>query len=139
MGEHPLTYHQSPEIIPKLEFAHDNTINDKPVEKLLTCIETLFNQACIRINIPTSLAYLSQLVLIIADGMFHEKENFKTLTNELCIQKGIIPVFIFLDTPQNSLLNLQSLNIQEGKLIFSRYLENFPFPYYLLIRDIDSL
>lgn len=42
-------------------------------------------------------------------------------------------------TANSSLLDMQAVSFQNGKPVFRRYLDDFPFPYYVLLRDIGAL
>jgi midasin len=39
----------------------------------------------------------------------------------------------------SSLLDMQAVTFQGGRPVFKRYLDDFPFPYYVLLRDIGAL
>lgn len=58
-------------------YMQDNTIADSPMVELLTGMQHMLEQARVRSGgIGTSSA-LHQLVIIVADGRFHEKENLQ--------------------------------------------------------------
>ncbi|KAJ0008488.1 hypothetical protein Pint_29032 [Pistacia integerrima] len=56
-------------------------------------------------RLPSGQNPLQQLVLIIGDGRFHEKE----------------------------------LSFQGKQIKVSKYLDSFPFPYYIVLRNIEAL
>ena len=58
---------------------------------------------------------LQQLVLIIADGQFHEKEALAKVMREFGNQKGVLIAFIILDNPDKSLLDMKSVSFEKGK------------------------
>jgi len=80
-----------------------------------------------------------QLVFIISDGRFGSKE-IKHLTRQ-AEEQNMFLVFIVIDNPSNrdSILELQDVSFPNGKLTVSRYIDNFPFPYYIVLRDIKRL
>ncbi len=82
---------------------------------------------------------LHQLVLIIADGRFHEKESLRAAVREAAAKRGVCLAFICLDSPASSLADMQTVSFVGGKPCFSRYLDGFPFPFYILLRDIAQL
>ena len=47
--------------------------------------------------------------------------------------------FIALDNPANSLLDMQTVSFIDGKPVFNKYLDTFPFPYYLVLQDVAAL
>jgi hypothetical protein len=54
-------------------------------------------------------------------------------------RKGVLLAFIALDNPSNSLLDMQTVSFVAGKPVFNKYLDTFPFPYYIVLRDIAAL
>ena len=83
---------------------------------------------------------LQQLVLILADGHFHEKESLKRRVRAMADQPNVLLVFIALDAKgAESLLELQTVSFQGGAPTFTKYLDTFPFPYYIVLQDISSL
>ena len=54
-------------------------------------------------------------------------------------KKGVLLAFIALDNPANSLLDMQTVSFVGGQPVFAKYLDSFPFPYYIVLRDIAAL
>ena len=84
---------------------------------------------------------LCQLVLILADGRLHEKEALKAAVREVASRPGVCLAFLALDSNAagGSLLDMQTVSFQGGKPVFSKYLDAFPFPYYVLLKDLAAL
>lgn len=63
------------------------------------------------------------------------------MVRELCSKRGVCLAFIALDSPRagQSLADMQTVSFAGGKPVLSRYLDAFPFPYYILLRDIAAL
>ncbi|OII75562.1 MDN1 midasin [Cryptosporidium ubiquitum] len=92
-----------------------------------------------------------QLIIIITDGRFN-KSKVNVWIN-YAIQNNCIPVLIIIDNytknddgkdnnknSSSSIFNMKSVNKDEnGKMIITPYLENFPFPYYSVIQDPKKL
>lgn len=78
-------------------------------------------------------------MLVIADGRFHERDTLKQHAHNLCNRKGVLVTFIVLDNPQSSLLDLSTVSFVDGQPQFSKYLDDFPFPLYIVLRDTMSL
>ena len=55
----------------------DNTIADSPMVELLTGMQRMLEQARMRSGGIASSSTLHQLVIIVADGRFHEKESLQ--------------------------------------------------------------
>lgn len=47
--------------------------------------------------------------------------------------------FIILDNPAASVLDMQAVHFVGGQPSFSKYLDSFPFPFYIVLRDLASL
>jgi len=64
------------QVVSQFSFAQDNTISDEPVVDLLRFLSSLLHSAAQRVSAASAAsghANLRQLVLVIADGRFHEK------------------------------------------------------------------
>lgn len=50
-------------------------------------------------------------------------------------------VLVILDTPnqQHSVIQTQSARYIDGKLTFVRYLDDYPFPYYVIVSRAEEL
>ncbi|KIW15707.1 hypothetical protein PV08_05757 [Exophiala spinifera] len=88
---------------------------------------------------------LWQLQLIVSDGHCSDHEGIARLVRQAREEK-IIVVFVIVDAGQDSILDLQEAvyeadPVQSGemRLRTKRYLEDFPFPYYLVVRDVRDL
>lgn len=60
-------------MISSLSFKQDNTIADEPVLDLLKYLNNMLDAAVAKARMPSGQNPLNQLILIIADGRFHEK------------------------------------------------------------------
>jgi midasin len=92
---------------------------------------------------------LWQLQLIVSDGHCSNHEGIARLVRQAQAEKIII-VFVIVDAGQDSILDLQEAVYEpdplavngaagEMRLRTKRYLEDFPFPYYLVVRDVRDL
>lgn len=80
---------------------------------------------------------IKQLVLIISDG--HYLTDFKKWTRE-AQEKNIFVVSINFDSnPNNSILEMENVDFVEGKVKVTRYIDQFPFNYYVVLPDTQSL
>ncbi|XP_025099150.1 midasin-like [Pomacea canaliculata] len=87
----------------------------------------------------------AQLLLIISDGqgVFSEgTDSIKKAVRQAC-EANVFLVFIVLDEPKNkvSVLDTKISQFQaDGKPpVVLSYMEEFPFPFYVILRDINSL
>eukprot|EP00112_Aurelia_sp_Birch-Aquarium-sp1_P018771 Seg453.13 transcript_id=Seg453.13/GoldUCD/mRNA.D3Y31 product=Midasin protein_id=Seg453.13/GoldUCD/D3Y31 len=87
----------------------------------------------------------SQLLLIVSDGrgIFLEGKEVVERSVRHAREAGIFIVFIILDNPSNrdSILDIRIPIFKPGGGIpqIKSYIEEFPFPFYLILRDINSL
>ena len=109
-----------------------------------------------------------QLLLIVSDGrILGEQRAVERLVRE-CGAKGILPVLILLDyahdaappapgaattgpaapggksgagkaAPAHSILDIKSLTYEGGKPKLTCFIDSFPLPYYILLRDMAAL
>ena len=100
---------------------------------------------------------LNQLVIILADGRFHEHESLKAAVREVAARPGVCLAFLALDSAPtavtgeagaagggvsgagSSLMDMQTVSFVNGKPVFTKYMDAFPFPYYVLLRDVSGL
>ncbi|RKP35948.1 hypothetical protein BJ085DRAFT_21024 [Dimargaris cristalligena] len=88
---------------------------------------------------------LWQLQLILSDGICENHERLSALVRTGMDQR-VMMVFIVMDSKPDHQSILQLNNVQyttgaDGKLslTMNRYLDSFPFTYYLVLRDIKAL
>lgn len=99
------------QMISGLTFKQENLIQDEPVVNLLRNMnEMLENLANTRRQSYGSNP-LQQLVLIIGDGKFHEREKLKRSVRSF-LQKKRMVVYILLDDAEQSVLDLTVCPIQ---------------------------
>jgi len=104
-----------------------------------------------------SSADLWQMQIIISDGICQDLDDLRALLRKATEQK-IMVVFIVVDslhqpagkesqaeqTNANSILSMNSVSYVRGKdggleLKMERYMDTFPFDYYVVLRDVASL
>ena len=67
------------------------------------------------------------------------KEYVKTIMKDVR-KKEIIYVFIIIDSEGSSILNTKSVEIGEnGKVKTMPYMSDFPFEYFLIVRNVREL
>jgi midasin len=175
--EVPFTDAAGPGLMAALRFDQENTIADRPMLQLVEGLDHLLEVAKHRAGGgagggSSRGAELRQLVLVLADGRFHEKEPLRAAVRRLLEKSGVCVVFIALDAAAvapvakggaagvagagasggatnaasraaagqgSSLLEMQSVKFVGGVPVFERYLDTFPFPYYIVLRDIAAL
>ena len=61
------------------------------------------------------------------------------LLQEASSKKGVLYAFIVLDNPASSLLDMQTVSFANGKPVFNKYIDSFPFHFYVVLRHIAAL
>ncbi|KAI5703701.1 hypothetical protein M8J75_015055 [Diaphorina citri] len=88
---------------------------------------------------------VAQLLVIISDGRNINNEGANTVKSAVKMAKAlnVFIVFLIIDNPQskNSILDIRMpvFNHQSKVVSLNSYLDSFPFPFYLILRDINSL
>ncbi|KAH0683556.1 hypothetical protein KY289_021308 [Solanum tuberosum] len=116
----------------------ENTIAEEPMVDLLKYLNDILDAAAANARLSSGHNPLEQLVLIIADGWFHEKENMKRYVRDLLSKKRMV-AFLVVDSLQKSILDLEEAIFQGGDVKLSKYLDSFPFPYYVVLKNIEAL
>jgi midasin len=125
-------------MISSLSFEQDNKLEDEPVADLLMHLNTMLDTAVARSRTPSGQNPLQQLVLIISDGKFHEKENLKRCVRNVLNRKRMI-AYVLLDGHEESIMDSLEVSYQGTKLTMGKYMDSFPFPYYVMLKNIEAL
>ncbi|XP_076632333.1 midasin [Colletes latitarsis] len=86
----------------------------------------------------------AKLVTILSDGRGIFSEGIEKVNAVVRRAKllNIFLVFVIVDNPLNkdSILDIRMPVFENGKLLEIRsYMDNFPFPFYIILRDLDTL
>ncbi|KAI8927583.1 hypothetical protein BC831DRAFT_533163 [Entophlyctis helioformis] len=89
---------------------------------------------------------LWQLQLVISDGVCEDHADVRAMVRKAA-ESRIMVVFIVLDNrlEKNSILNMTNVSYeidpktQRSALKLTRYMDTFPFDYYVVVRDIERL
>ncbi|KAL0341853.1 UNVERIFIED_CONTAM: Midasin, partial [Sesamum calycinum] len=125
-------------MISSLTFKQENTIADEPMADLLKYLNSMLDAAVMQARLPSGYNPLQQLVLIIADGRFNEKEKLKRYVRDILSKKRMV-AFLLLDSPNESIMEFMEATVQGKDIKFSKYLDSFPFPYYVVLKNIEAL
>ncbi|GLT49686.1 hypothetical protein SLA2020_232280 [Shorea laevis] len=141
--DQPFSGESGVKMISNLTFKQENTIADEPVVDLLMYLNNKLDAAVANARLPSGQNPLQQLVLIIGDGRLHEKERLKRFVRDVLSSKRMV-AFLILDSQQESIMDLQEVvpihdKDRRMKILVSKYLDSFPFPYYVVLRNIEAL
>lgn len=88
-----------------LTFKQENLIEDEPVVNLLRNMNEMLENLASTRRQSYGINPLQQLVLIIGDGKFHEREKLKRSVRKFLQQKRMV-VYLLLDNGDQSVLDL---------------------------------
>ncbi|KAK1027794.1 AAA ATPase midasin [Friedmanniomyces endolithicus] len=143
----PFTSDAGAQIFKQFSFAQSRT----NVRQLLAESIEIFRSA--RLKASGSASELWQLQLIISDGVCEDHPSIRQLVRQ-AQEERIMVVFIVVDAtaqkaqaaggPKQSILDLQTAEFVkdeagEMQLKMVKYLDTFPFNYYLIVRDVQEL
>ncbi|XP_058222016.1 midasin-like isoform X2 [Rhododendron vialii] len=135
----PFTGEAGVKMISSLTFKQQNTIEDEPVVDLLKYVNNMLDVAVANARLPSGQNPLQQLVLIIADGRLHENPgNLKRCVRDVLSRKRMV-AFLLLDSSQESMMDIPRYSFPGGKMKVTKGLDSFPFPYYIVLRNIEAL
>ncbi|KAJ8717968.1 hypothetical protein PYW07_005898 [Mythimna separata] len=138
---HPFTEqfseHSGSKILEQLRFEQTKT----KIAQLLDFCTVLFEEQTMRSD-----AVNAKLLVIVSDGrgIFSEGESKVLQAVRRARQQGIFLVYVIIDNPDNkdSIMDIRrplldpTTNALTG---FVSYLDTFPFPFYLILRDMSAL
>ncbi|XP_060859886.1 midasin [Metopolophium dirhodum] len=85
----------------------------------------------------------AQLLVIMSDGRGIKSEGPDVVKNAIRAAKvnGIFIVFIVIDNPKSkeSILDIKMPIFENNSVRIESYMDNFPFPFYVILRDVDKL
>jgi len=125
-----------PGVMSWMRFDQDNTINDQPMVDVLYDLDQNLAKESMKASGDNS---LQQLVIMLADGRFHEKDALQKAVRKAISRPGVMYSFVILDNPKNSILDMKTVSFVEGKPVFAKYIDSFPFPLYIVLQDIQVL
>ncbi|CAM8907839.1 unnamed protein product [Rhodiola kirilowii] len=141
--DQPFSGEAGVKMVSSFTFKQENTIADEPVVDLLRYMNNMLDNAVSNARLPNGQNPLQQLVLIIADGRFHEKKKLRRIVRDAMSRRRLI-AFLLVDSPEESIMDLMEVSFEKegspsGGMKMSKYLDSFPFPYYIVLKDMDSL
>ncbi|XP_030490703.2 midasin isoform X2 [Cannabis sativa] len=134
----PFTGEAGVKIVSNFTFKQENTIADQPVLDLLTYLHKKLDSAVVKARLPSGQNPLQQLVLIIADGRLTEKEKLRRQVRHFLSRKRMV-AFLILDSPQDSIMDIPEIISWKDGPPYPKYMDSFPFPYYIVLRNIEAL
>eukprot|EP00934_Nitzschia_sp_Nitz4_P000670 Nitzschia sp. Nitz4//scaffold122_size67431//7852//24798//NITZ4_006082-RA/size67431-snap-gene-0.19-mRNA-1//1//CDS//3329534394//670//frame0 len=84
-----------------------------------------------------------QLVFLISDGRIERdsRDTLKRLVREM-MERNILLAMIIVEgehKKKDSIVNMKEVSFEKGKPVVKRFIEDYPFPYYLVLEDMTTL
>ena len=110
---------------------------DQPRTRTALCVES----ALLALEEPGDVAPM-QLVLLISDGKI-ERDN-KTMLRRLVremLERNILMALIIVEgeTKKDNILSMKEVAFENGKPRVRSFMEDYPFPYYIILEDLSTL
>ncbi|ALC40740.1 CG13185 [Drosophila busckii] len=126
-----------PRLVSGLNFAQDKT----KIAGLLDFIRTVNTEES---GLAGDNSLFENLLLILSDGRNIFSEGNQKVKNAIKLARlqRIFLVYIIIDNPENknSILDVQHVEVNaDGSVKINNYLDSFPFPYYVIVRDLNQL
>jgi midasin len=84
-----------------------------------------------------------QLVFLISDGRIERDSRtaLKRLIREMT-ERNILLAMIIVEgknKKKDSIVNMKEVTFAKGKPVVKRFIEDYPFPYYIILEDMTAL
>ncbi|EMS12723.1 midasin, putative [Entamoeba histolytica HM-3:IMSS] len=124
-------------IVKEFQFNQNNTDMVKLMKSLYVYLHES-GLVCQRYN-PSIELDVKQIIFILSDGRFSDKKGISKILRDFSSMKTFV-VFIVLDNPSNeSILEMKSVNFENGQVNVEHYMDTFPFPHYIILHDLNTL
>jgi midasin len=151
-NESPFTDQAGTKVMNAFRFQQKATNVLSLLETSLTMLESARERQA---TLSSSVADLWQLQIIISDGMCQDHDKLRTILRKANEQRVMV-VFIILDSlhaaaepgvvgdgQQGSIISMDKAEFKnvDGKmeLHLQKYLDSFPFEYYVVLRNVEAL
>lgn len=135
----PFTDEAASVIMPQLTFEQTTTNMENLMRTSIQLLEMSRHEAVM--SMGSSSATTMQLMFIIGDGRFGDKRQELASWLHRAQQNNIFVVFLIMDTldKDQSILDIQSVSYNAGKMTIQPYIDDFPYAYYIILKDLDNL
>ena len=135
----PFTDEAASVIMPQLTFEQTTTNMENLMRTSIQLLEMSRHEAVM--SMGSASATTMQLMFIIGDGRFGDKRQELASWLHRAQQNNIFVVFLIMDTldKDQSILDIQSVSYNAGKMAIQPYIDDFPFAYYIILKHLDNL
>jgi midasin len=127
----PFTSESGADVVRNFKFDQQRTRISLCVESAMTALEDAGGGSSM------------QLVFLISDGRIERdsRSALKGLIREM-LERNILLAMIIVEgneKKKDSILNMKEVSFEKGKPIVKRFIEDYPFPYYIVLDDVATL
>ena len=127
----PFTAESGIDVVRNFRFEQQRTRIATCVESAMTALEDSGDRSSM------------QLAFLISDGRIERdsKPALKRLIRE-AVERNILLAMIIVEGNQRkneSIVNMKEVTFEKGKAVFKRFIDDYPFPYYIILEDVASL
>jgi midasin len=128
----PFTSESGPHIVGSFQFDQQRT-------RTALCVES----AMMALSEAQGDCASMQLVFMISDGRIERDSRavIRRLVREM-IERNILLVLIIVEGTENkkdSIINMKEVSFEKGKPKVRQFIDDFPFPYYIVLSDMQTL
>jgi midasin len=138
----PFTDECGAKIIGKFSFDAQRTMLADSLERMLPVFGDAKSSAS-SVGSSVSDAVVLQLCFVISDARIDSdnRERLEHIIRELS-ERHILVVLVIIDrneNPKDSIFNTRTVSFRGNQVVTSSYFDEFPFPYYVAIQQLDAL
>jgi len=127
----PFTAESGVSVVRNFKFEQQRTHIAMCVESAMTALEDSGDQSSM------------QLVFLISDGRIERdsRSALKRLIREM-VERNILLAMIIVEgngKKKDSILNMKEVSFEKGKPVVKRFIDDYPFPYYIVLDEVASL
>lgn len=135
----PFNQNAGIQIVSSLQFQAENTILSESLKSTIPIFSTARGSTAT----SSSSSLTLQLCFIISDARI-DSENRDKLDSVIrkMAEENILVVLVVIDCNEHSrdsIFNTKTVSFLDGKVITKSYFDNFPFPYYVTIQNVNNL
>ena len=132
----PFTATSGADLVSNFKFDDKRTRTALCVESAISALESQSDSSC-----------SMQLVFMISDGRIERdsRDDLRRLVREMT-ERSILLVMIIVEGDKNgnmkmkdSIMNMKEVSFKNGKPKVKHFIEDYPFPYYMILQDMNTL
>lgn len=127
----PFSSESGTDMVMNFKFDQKRTRTSLCVESAISALESMGGSSSM------------QLVFLVSDGRIERdsRDKLKRLIREM-MEKNILLAMIIVEgenKKKDSIVNMKEVTFEKGKPLVKRFIEDYPFPYYIILEDMAAL